>query len=246
MIRRYFYPGLARLLPEPTQEARMPADPPSPLAPIRELLAKAEAEGTTPRDAEALTTRAAGLLAHYGLDRVRLAEVDPEADLLTDLVIDLDNPWATVQAHLLAHLAEALRCEAIEIRRSAPGARLHLFGYASDIERTEVIVASLLTQMTHALAAQEVPATAASVRAWRRAWMLGYATAAIGRIEAAEARALEEADDGPELVIALHERAQAVRRRADEAYPFTRTTRESYTASSGYDSGYSHGHSASI
>jgi len=221
----------------------MPTYPSSPLAPVRELLAKAEAEGTTPRDAEALTSRAADLLAHYGLDRVRLAEVDPEADLRTDLVIDLDNPWAIVQAHLLTHAAEALRCEAIETSRPGPGTRLHLFGYASDIERAEIIVASLLTQMSHALAAQEVPATATSVRGWRRAWMLGYATAAIGRIEAAEARAVEEADDHPELVIALHQRAQAVRRRADEAYPHTRTTRESYTADSGYDSGYSHGHS---
>jgi hypothetical protein len=222
----------------------MPADPPSPLAPVRELLAKAEAGGTTPRDAEALTAKAAGLLAHYGLDRVRLAEVDPEADLLADRVIDLDNPWAAIKAHLLAPTAEALRCEAIETSRPSPGTRLHLFGYATDIERTELIVASLLTQMSHALAAQEVPATATSVRAWRRAWMLGYVTAAIGRIEAAEARAIEEADDHPELAIVLHQRAQAVRRRSDEAYPHTRTTRESYTASSGYDSGYSHGHNA--
>jgi len=74
--------------------------------------------------------------------------------------------------------------------------------------------------------------------------MLGYATAAIGRIEAAEARALGEADDGPELAIVLNQRAQVVRRRGDEAYPRARTTRESYTASSGYDFGYSHGHDA--
>jgi Lon protease-like protein len=225
----------------PPGEARVSADPSSPLAAVRELLAKAEAEHTTPRDAEALTARAVSLLAYYGLDRVRLTEVDPEADLLADRIIDLDNPWAAIKAHLLAHTAEALRCEAIETSRPAPGTRLHLFGYASDIERTELIAASLLTQMSQALAAQEVPATATSVRAWRRSWMLGYATAAVACIEAAEARALAEADDGPELAIVLHQRAQAVRSRSDEAYPFTRTTRESYTASSGYDTGYSHG-----
>jgi len=219
----------------------MPADPPSPLAPVRELLAKAEAKDATARDAEALTAKSVGLLAHHGLDRVRLAEVDPEADLITDLVIDLDNPWAAVKAHLLAHTAEALRCEAIEIGRSGPGTRMQLFGYASDIERAEVISASLLIQMSQALADQEVPATATGVRAWKRAWMLGYATAAIGRIEAAEALAREEGDDGAELGIVLHQRAQAVRRRADEAYPNTRAMRESYTASSGYDSGYFHG-----
>ncbi|MCW2943022.1 MAG: hypothetical protein JWN00_6007 [Actinomycetia bacterium] len=113
----------------------MSANPPGPLDRVRALLVSAEVDGITPRDAEALTAKATGLLAQYGLDRVRVAE----ADLVTDLVVDLDNPGANVQAYLLAHLAEALRCEAIEIARLGPAARLHLFGYASDIERTEIL-----------------------------------------------------------------------------------------------------------
>jgi hypothetical protein len=159
----------------------MLTDEPGPLGTIRDLLAGAAAGGTTPADAEALTARAASLLAQHGLDRARLAAVDPEADQLEDRVIDLDNPWATVWAYLLAHLAEAMRCEAIEIDRRGPGACLHLFGYASDLDRTEVLFASLRTQMTRSLASQQVPATAPSVRAWRRSWLLGWATAAIAR-----------------------------------------------------------------
>lgn len=217
----------------------MTASQPGPLARVRDLLATAEAEATTPHDAEAHTTRAAGMLAHYGLDHARLAAVDPEADPLTDRVTDLDNPWATVQAYLLAHLAGVLRCEAIETARPGPGTRLHLFGYASDLARTGILHASLHVQMTRALACQQVP-DAASPRAWRRAWMIGWATAATARIRAAETRAENAAEDGTELALALRDRALAVQHRADQAYPCTSTTRETVT-STGYDTGYAHG-----
>src|SRR3974377_1899350 len=51
----------------------MPSEPPSALLDrVRKLLAKAEAEGVTPPEAEALTAKAAELMARYGLDRGRL------------------------------------------------------------------------------------------------------------------------------------------------------------------------------
>jgi hypothetical protein len=219
---------------------------PGPLDRVRALLVSAEEDGITPGDAESLTAKATGLLAQYGLDRIRLAEVDPEADRLTDLVVDLANPWANVQAYLLAHLAEALRCEAIEITRTDPGARLHLFGHASDIERTETLYTGLITQMSGAIAVHEVPTAVTSLRAWRRSWMLGWATAAVSRVEAAEARVLEEAEDGPELMNVVRERAALVRRRAEMAHPSTSKRRERYTAVRGYDVGFTHGNEADV
>src|SRR5271168_223671 len=117
----------------------MPTCSPDPLDRVRGLLTEAGADNTTPHDALALTASATSLLAQFGLDRAHMAAVDPEADAPTDLAIDLDNPWANVQAYLLAHLAQALRCEAIEIARPGHGARLHVFGYACDIERTEIL-----------------------------------------------------------------------------------------------------------
>ena len=54
----------------------MHSDPPSALLDrVRKLLAKAEAEGVTPPEAEALTAKAAELMARYGIDRARLAAV---------------------------------------------------------------------------------------------------------------------------------------------------------------------------
>src|SRR5262250_3153851 len=59
----------------------MSSDPPSALLDrVRKLLAKAEAEGVTPPEAEALTAKAAELMARYGIDRARLAAARPETD----------------------------------------------------------------------------------------------------------------------------------------------------------------------
>jgi hypothetical protein len=117
-----------------------------------------------------------------------------------------------------------------------------VFGYACDIERTEILYTSLITQMSRALAAQEIPGTVTGVRAWRRSWMLGWTTSAVARVKAIEAQATHEAEDAPELMIVLRAHAALVRHRADEAYPRTRETRGRYTAVSAYHAGYSHGH----
>ena len=120
---------------------------------VRKLLAKAEAQGVTPAEAEALTAKAAELMARYGIDRALLAAQQPETDHPADRKVDIDNPWARVQAHLLCGLASAMRCQCVILPRSGPGTRIHMFGFASDIERTDVLYTSLLVQMWQGLAA---------------------------------------------------------------------------------------------
>ena len=132
------------------------------LARVRKLLAKAEADGVTPDEAQALTAKAAELMAKYGIDRALLAAQRPETDRPADRKVDIDNPWARVQAHLLCGLASALRCQCVILPRPGPGSRIHIFGFASDIERTDVLYTSLLLQMWHGLAATQVPAGAAA------------------------------------------------------------------------------------
>ena len=105
---------------------------------VRKLLAKAEAAGTTPEEAQALTAKAAELMARYGIDRALLAAQQPETDHSADRKIDIDNPWSRVQGHLLCGLASALRCQCVILPRSGPGTRIHIFGFASDIERVDV------------------------------------------------------------------------------------------------------------
>ena len=156
---------------------------------VRKLLAKAEAEGVTPPEAEALTAKAAELMARYGIDRARLAATRPDTDRPSSRVIDISNPWAQVRAHLLAGLAGAMRCQCVLLSTTRPGARIHVFGYASDLERADILYTSLLLQMARGLTAAVVPAGVRSPRAWRRSWLLGFVTAVITRVRSAEDRA---------------------------------------------------------
>jgi hypothetical protein len=139
---------------------------------VRKLLAKAEADGVTTAEAEALTAKAAELMARYGIDRAMLAATRPETDQPGSRIIDIANPWAQVRAHLLAGLAGAMRCQAILLNPKGSGARVHLFGYASDLERTDILYTSLLLQMAHGLTAATPPAGTRSPRTWRRSCSL--------------------------------------------------------------------------
>src|SRR6516225_4117010 len=219
------------------------------LARVRKLLVKAEAAGVTPAEAQALTAKAAELMAKYGIDRALLAAARPETDRPADRVIEIGNPWARVQAHLLCGLASALRCQCVILPSGGPGTRIHMFGYTSDIERSDVLYTSLLVQMWQGLAATPPPDRVRSVRAWRRSWLLGFVTAVVARVRAAEDRAAASAEadvrSGPSTALVLADRAVVIRRQLEQAYPVTRRTRITYSGR-GYSDGYAHGQRADI
>lgn len=217
---------------------------------VRKLLAKAEDVAVTPAEAEALTAKAAELMARYGIDRALLAATAPETDSPADRVITVHNPWAAVKAHLLTGLSGALRCQCVLLRSADPGSRVHVFGFNSDLERAEILYTSVLVQMARALAAAAVPVNSRSVRAWRRSWLLGYVSAVVGRVRHAEQAAEQAAGqakqaDGPSAALVLADRAVVIRERCDQAYPHTRTTKITYTGT-GYGSGYREGQKADI
>jgi hypothetical protein len=216
---------------------------------VRKLLAKAEAEGVTPPEAEALTAKAAELMARYGIDRARLGALHPDTDRPDSRIIDIDNPWAQVRAHLLAGIAGAMRCQCVLLSTSKPGARIHVFGYASDLERADILYTSLLLQMASGLRQARVPRGVRSVRAWNRSWLLGYVTAVITRVKSAEDRAATTSDDqaheGPSTALVLADRAVVIRRQLQQAYPTTRRTRITYSGR-GYSDGYAKGQQADI
>ena len=217
---------------------------------VRKLLVKAEADGVTQAEAQALTAKAAELMAKYGIDRALLAAARPETDRPADRVIEIGNPWARVQAHLLCGLASALRCQCVILPQAGPGSRIHMFGFASDIERTDVLYTSLLLQMWQGLSAVEPPAWSRGPRAWRRSWLLGFATAVVARVRAAEQAAATRAADAPAgngatAALVLADRTEIIERTLRRAYPVTRSSRVTYSGS-GYGTGYTQGQRADI
>ena len=216
---------------------------------VRKLLAKAEDEGCTPHEAEALTAKAAELMAKYGIDRALLAADQPETDRPADRIVAVENPWGRVKAHLLTGLATALRCQCV-LLPARDGMAVHIFGYASDLERADLLYTSLLVQMWHGLVAAPVPEWASSPRAWRRSWLLGFASSVIARVVAAEEAAASQASGGGPVAasrtaLVLADRSDVIRGHVGQAYPRLRRSRITYSGS-GYRAGWAQGQRADI
>jgi hypothetical protein len=221
---------------------------------VRKLLAKAENEGCSPAEAEALTAKAADLMAKYGIERAMLGALHPETDKPTSKVFRPDNPWADVKRHLLSGLASAMRCQCVQTRSGRAGAdttTLRVFGYQSDIDRAELLWTSLLVQMHRALTQQPVPGYGGDARAWRRSWMLGFSSAVVARVRAAEEAAAKSSSDsgeeagGMSSALVLADRSLVIRSLVHSEFPRLRKARVTYSGS-GYGDGYREGQKADI
>jgi hypothetical protein len=215
---------------------------------VRKLLAKAEAEGVTQAEAESLTAKAAELMARYGIDREMARAKGSTANKPGNRKIDIDNPWSQVRAHLLAGIAKAVGCQCVLLSTSKPGARIHVFGFESQLEQVDMLYTSLVLQMARDLKRVRPPAGVRSVRAWNRSWLLGWVTAVITRANAAYAKAVDETvtEAGePSKEVVLASRDAQITAELRSAYPVTRRTRITYSGR-GYSSGYAQGQRANI
>jgi Protein of unknown function (DUF2786) len=216
---------------------------------VGKLLAKAEVKGVTPAEAEALTGKAAELIARHGIDRALLAADRPETDRPASKLMDLPNPWGRVKAHLLSGLADAMRCQAI-LTDSSGAVRVHVFGYRFDLERLDLLYTSPLLQQDSGLRQASIPEWTTNPRGWRRSWLLGFGIAVIARVRAAAQAAATlatspQAADSSRAALVLADPAQVIRYQAERAHPLTQSARRSYIGT-GYRDGYAEGGKASI
>ncbi|MFH9295819.1 DUF2786 domain-containing protein [Streptomyces sp. NPDC017520] len=225
---------------------------PAKLETIRALLAKAEDPRTPEAEAELARKRAFEMMAKYGVEQAMLNDANPASDAPTDRKIVLDNPWAMERVRLINRIALALGCELIHLGRdgSGPARRVHIFGYASDLQRVELLYTSLLLQMNSGLAAQSVP-PGQGARAWRRSWLLGFINRVGDRIEEAERGARDEARGettatGRSAALVLADRKAVVSRSYQQAYPRARKGGTTTMTGNGYGAGWTAGSRADI
>ncbi|MFK3982778.1 DUF2786 domain-containing protein [Micromonospora sp. NPDC050397] len=214
---------------------------------VRKLLAMAEDPACTPAEAAAFTAKATELIARYGVDRALLAARDPATDPVGDRVVELLAPYALDKAGLLAAVASALRCRCVR-RRSDSGFAMHLFGFASDLERVELLFTSLLVQAAHGLAGTPVP-PGDQPAAFRRSWLAGFAYTVAERLRAAESVAAASPDTperGTSVALVLADRSSRVERRMAEVYPRLRTASARRLAGGGADQGAEAGRRADL
>jgi hypothetical protein len=206
---------------------------------VRKLLAKAE---RTDNEHERATFMAAAsaLMAKYGIDAL---DPDEPRRAPGDRIVTLPGPWAREKARLVSLVAQALRCRPLLIGRGDGGQRVHVFGFAADLERAELLATSLLLQMASGLSRVRPPDVTAA-RAYRRSWLLGFTDEVYRLLREAETRAEEESPvAGTALVLA--DRRAEVERAVASAYPRVRLS-VPRTSGTGYRDGVAAGRHADL
>ncbi|MFI6261495.1 DUF2786 domain-containing protein [Micromonospora sp. NPDC051006] len=213
------------------------------LSKVRKLLAQAEDAACTPAESAAFTAKATELIARYGVDRALLAARDPATDPVGDRVVEVVAPYARDKVGLLAAVADPLRCRCVR-RPHGNGFAMHLFGFASDLERVDLLFTSLLVQAAHGLAGTLVPA-GEQPAAFRRSWLAGFAQVIGARLREAETEAAS-GSAAPGVALVLADRSDRVRQRLAEVYPRLRTAPRRRLAGGGFGPGAEAGRRADL
>ena len=214
---------------------------------VRALLAKAEGTDSD-HEAEALTAKAAELMARYGIDEAMAAQrADHRAKPGSKIVL-VDAPYAGPKASLLNVVAKAFRCRAVQLTRPGDKTQLkvHLFGFESDMELVEILFTSLLLQASHGAVRVEKQTDhygRSRTRSARSSYILGFATAVQSRLATVKAEA-EASAPGAELV--LVGRDVAVQDEMRREYPRLRSTVVRAGNASGYGRGHADGMRANL
>jgi len=201
---------------------------------VRKLLAKAEAKGVTEQESEALSAKAAELMARYGIEDAMLAAGASDNRKPTHKIIDIPNPYTEAKITLLTSIARPMRVQTV-ILESSHGKtkvyRVHMFGFEVDLQRVEIMFTSLLLQATSQVIRKTPPILDNGRRqgtiAFRDRWITGFAWAVGRRIEQAEKAAKTEAqaeqtaagDGKPGVALVLASRDGLVEQLMNDTYP---------------------------
>jgi len=166
---------------------------------VRALLAKAESS-SFPEEAEALSAKAQELMTRYALDRVLVEAGEAAPDVPAARRIWLDTPYVDAKSLLVHAVAKADRCRAIFDPRWG---FVTVVGDEADLDSVELMTTSLLVQATRAMIADP----AGRSRAFRKSFLVAYATRIGERLAQAAEAAIAQSPDAARLlpVLASHE-----------------------------------------
>ena len=163
--------------------------------------------------------KAAQMMARHGVDEAMLAATGVKQDALGERRIAVTDPYSQEKAQLAGLIGRALGCRAVRHPGYGRGQILAvtIFGYESDLRRTEVLFTSLLLQATRQVVHQRPTAcTGESTAAFRRTWLTGFASEVYRRLTAAERAATDQHDAaevtrGPSAALVLADRRTVVK-----------------------------------
>jgi hypothetical protein len=210
------------------------------LARIRKLLAVAEHPGTPPAEAESAAAAAERLMIKHAIDDALVSargEVRSKPEVRN---VVIDAPYASAKTVLIGTIASVNGVRSVEHRGAKP-AKVSLVGFDSDLRLVDLLYTSLLLQAATALRRQ--PETG---RAFRRAFLIGFAAEVGERLREARADAVEESG-GASTDLVLRDRARDVEDAMYEAFPrITRAGRLSISDRTGLIAGRRSGATANL
>ncbi|AGF72988.1 DUF2786 domain-containing protein [Corynebacterium halotolerans] len=189
---------------------------------IAGLLRKAEST-TFDAEAETLVAKAQQLRQRHRIDTALTPPGSPATSVeLLALRVRMSAPWIRHQFLLLAQIAGANSCTAVLL--SAHGIAT-VIGEAGDVRHTVDLFASLNRQCAHFMrisaGAHEASRTGQTT-AYRRAFLLAYASRIGALLREAGADAAEDREDSDRALPVLAERSAAAEERTRQLFPALR------------------------
>jgi len=201
---------------------------------VQALLAKAEST-TYPDEAAALVAKAQELMTRYAIDE-ELAHRRTAAGAKPVIrSFSIADPYRSAKRSLLAAVADANDVRVITGHEGSTS----LVGFASDVDLTEVLFASLLVQATREMHMAAAKGDGGRLRAFRHAFLVSYGTRIGARLLAAKRASIRDAETttGQSLVPVFARRDAEVESFLKESFPALRTRRTTLSHGGGWIAG---------
>jgi len=209
------------------------------LARVRKLLAVAEHPNTPPEEADNAARAAERLIAKHAIDEALLEAAAQTKTRPESRSMVVEAPYAGAKTMLVAAIAGAHSVRPITVRSPDEAQRVVLVGFPADLQVVDLLYTSLLLQATTSIRRQ-----ANSGRAFRRAFLIGFAAEVGDRLRATHREAA--ADVGASSALVLRDRQQDVEDAVREQFPHLRTTRTTISNRNGLMAGRRSGASADL
>jgi hypothetical protein len=199
---------------------------------IRGLLTKAESTEFA-EESEALTAKAQELMTRHAVDAAMLSPDRPAGADVRTRRMHVADPYVRAKMQLLGAVADANDVRVVWYQGLGIA---NLVGGRADLDAVELLFTSLLLQVARALASAERHGAGQSAsRAFRRAFLLGYAHRIGERLQASRQRATAEAvaERGADLLPVLRSRLEAVESAVAELFPRVRASRSRASVDAG-------------
>lgn len=199
---------------------------------VQALLAKAEST-TFPEEADALFAKAQELMARYAIDEaVARDRANPGKPGMRRLLVEA--PYVSAKCDLLGAVGHAN-----DVRAIFDGSgNATLFGYETDLDTVVLLFSSLLVQATQSMLRIPREEIGPQVKAFRHAFIVGFASRIGKRLHEARATVEAEVTTGDSALVPLFEaRRDAVEARVREEFPHLRSKRTSISNYRGASAG---------